>query len=393
MDYSQQDVVEINRVIKTIEATWDDLEELNRMNPSLEFEVMNLSGDVLYATSDEIRKTKNEAIKDRDTILTVEHEGKVVGEVIFLNNMKEQMNHLKGRIVIVICIGVAMIAAVMIIYLWLLYFRILSPFYRLKQFSQHVARGDLEFPLKIEKSNYFGEFAESLDLMREELNIARENERKADESKKELVAQLSHDIKTPIACIKAITELMIALSKENKQSEQLRLILVKADQVDLLISNMFHATLEELQELKVEPMPLESLKLYELIHNSDYNGCVSMNVIPECIIVADQLRLQQVFDNVISNSYKYAGTKINIECEIKDDFLEIAIKDFGKGIEPDEISLIFMKFKRGRNAESKNGSGLGLYIADYLIKQMGGKITGYNVEDGFCIRISLLLDR
>jgi len=92
-----------------------------------------------------------------------------------------------------------------VVYVW-----ILKPFGVMKQFARKIADGDLEFKLSMDKGNYFGAFTESFDLMREELIKARQGEYEANISKKELVAELSHDIKTPVATIKAICELLQA---------------------------------------------------------------------------------------------------------------------------------------------------------------------------------------
>jgi signal transduction histidine kinase len=90
---------------------------------------------------------------------------------------------------------------------------------------------------------------------------------------------------------------------------------------------MFTATLEELQELKVNVTEQSSIFLYDLIHNADYNHQVTILKKAECIILADELRLAQVIDNIISNSYKYAGTSIEVSFQINGSFLEISFLD------------------------------------------------------------------
>jgi signal transduction histidine kinase len=225
--------------------------------------------------------------------------------------------------------------------------------------------------------------------MREELNKARENERLANQSKKELVASLSHDIKTPVASIKAVTEVMQIKLKDDKQKKQLEIINSKADQINNLITNMFNATLEELQELKVTVTEQVSVIIYELIKNADYNQQADIMRIPECIVLADILRLSQVIDNIISNSYKYAGTSIHISAHIKGKYLEIAFKDYGLGVSDNEMPLIFNKFFRAKNSVGKSGTGLGLYISKYLMDKMSGGIYCENTGDGFVVVLKL----
>ena len=154
---------------------------------------------------------------------------------------------------------------------------------------------------------------------------------------------------------------------------------------------MFDATLEELQELKVTTTEKASQLLYSLIKNADYNNQVSISRIPECIVVVDELRLAQVIDNVISNSYKYAGTSIEASSHIRDKYLEIAFKDYGVGVDVYETPLLFNKFYRAKNSVGKSGAGLGLYISKYLISKMSGDIRCQNVQDGFVIILKLLI--
>ncbi|MCL2815462.1 MAG: HAMP domain-containing histidine kinase [Oscillospiraceae bacterium] len=268
---------------------------------------------------------------------------------------------------------------------------ILKPFRKLQGFARHIAAGDLDIPLEMDRNNLFGAFTESFDLMRDELHKAKENERKADRSKKELVASLSHDIKTPVASIKAVTELMILTADDDKRIKQLETINAKAEQINALITDMFHATLEELQALSVTAAEIESAAIPDLIKNADYENRVEPFSVPNCIVTADLLRLQQVFDNIIGNSYKYAGTKIEINSKIDGQYLLVDITDFGKGVAEDELPLIFNKFYRGKDAGAKSGYGLGLYISKYLLEQMSGDLKCENRPAGFAVKLTLRL--
>ena len=272
--------------------------------------------------------------------------------------------------------------------------KILEPFRKLQGFARRIAVGDLDIPLEMDKSNLFGAFTESFDLMREELKQARVNERLAERSKKELVASLSHDIKTPVASIKAVTELMLVIAeKENRENDikQLETINAKAEQINSLITDMFHSTLEELQALSVNASEAPSTLIPELIGNADYENKVKPFKVPSCLIHADLLRLQQVFDNIIGNSYKYAGTDIEIKSFFEGSYLVVEIIDFGMGIPEEELPLIFNKFYRGKNTETKSGYGLGLYIAKYVLEQMDGNIGCENFDGGFLVRVKLRL--
>jgi len=262
--------------------------------------------------------------------------------------------------------------------------KILSPFRKLQGFARSIADGNLDVPLAMDKNNTFGAFTESFDIMREEL-------RKANHSKKELVASLSHDIKTPIASIKAVTELMLVKTTDEKEQARLNTITAKAEQVNALITNMFHATLEELEVLNVAPEEVSSAEIATLIANADYQGQATVSAIPTCLVVADLLRLQQVFDNVISNSYKYANTSILVAVTFEGQYLAIDIQDFGAGVTDEDLAHLFDKFYRGGNKDKVGGQGLGLFISKYFMTQMQGDIVCQNRDGGFAVRVLVKL--
>jgi len=295
------------------------------------------------------------------------------------------------KLQIFLCVYTGVFAAVGI---WLYIYcerSILKPFRKLRRFARDVATGNLDIPLEMDRHGRFGAFTESFDLMREELKKARENERNADRSKKELVASLSHDIKTPVASIKAATELMLVKTRDEKEKIQLGRINEKAEQINSLITDMFHATLEELQELSVTPAEVQSTAISQLIQNADYKGRVKPFAVPDCIIVTDPVRLQQVFDNIIGNSYKYADTDIEVSANFGNGFLVIDITDFGPGASDDELPLLFNKFYRGKNSGDKSGYGLGLHISKFLLEQMLGEIQCENHSGGFTVTLFLRL--
>src|SRR5207237_6550 len=106
-----------------------------------------------------------------------------------------------------------------------------------------------------------------------------------------------------------------------------------------------------------------SCVLNGMISNVNYDDQIRCDPIPECIILTDVTRLQQVLDNILSNSYKYAGTAVTIASLVNHTHLELYIMDYGDGISGDELPLLFNKFYRGNNVEGQSGSGLGLYIS------------------------------
>ena len=225
--------------------------------------------------------------------------------------------------------------------------------------------------------------------MREELKRARESEYQANQSKKELMAELSHDIKTPIATIQATCEVIQVKEKNADTLEKVALIDTKAKMIQKLVDNLFHATLEELAVLKVEPVEESSLLVKEMFSGFNYYGELHVQeCIPEYLVYMDKLRLQQVIDNCLNNAWKYAGTPVSVCFIEQTEGIQIKIRDEGTGVAEDELPLIMEKFYRGSNAKGKAGSGLGLYLAKTFMEQMHGGLEYYN-EDGFVVQLFL----
>ena len=349
---------------------------------------------ILLRNNDMYESRLMEAIKENHIILDYEVEGRLVAKIIFPGNDKH-LNTVKRTIqttVIIILIAVLLVGYVVLV---ILYFEYERPFHKLKGFSQNVARGNLDIPLKIDKGDYFGVFTESFDLMREELKKAKENEFQANISKKELVAGLSHDMKTPIATMKATCEVLNASLEMKKEidptyfQDKISIISKKIDMMEQLIDNMFHATLEELQMLKVEATEQLSTQIKTLFdEQSDFISIHQMNELPEMLLFFDALRLHQVIDNIVNNACKYAGTDIWVQYFEKKNGLLITIRDDGPGVDPEEIILVTQKFYRGKNGEKKDGAGLGLYLASYFMEKMGGSFECYN-DHGFVVELFL----
>lgn len=390
---SEVDIVAINDVVKTVEKNWGRVSEETFDNHNIKylFTIVDNSGNIIYQTPGIEYSSIHDSIINRDTFIDVKKNNEIVGKVIIPNNEQEIVHEMKHELIMSISLIFGIFMIISFLYILYIYRTLLKPFQQLQNFAANVARGNLDIPLNMDKNNYFGAFTESFDLLRVELEAARQREYESNRSKKELVATLSHDIKTPVASIKAVSELMLMQARDDKVIKQVNVLYSKAEQIDFLVTNMFHATLEELQQLKLTVTEVLSDVLVELIENVNDDHQIDYEPIPQCIILIDQVRMQQVIDNIVSNSYKYAGTKVMITSEINQGYLVLQFKDFGLGTNEDELPLLFNKYYRGQNVEGKNGSGLGLYISKYFMENMDGQISCYNREDGFTVELKIKL--
>lgn len=343
---------------------------------------------LLFLTDRDYRSRLNDAIATGNVVLDYEEDGVILGKVVWdrENRLQNRWKQQLRKTAMLVCGGVLLGG-------WLLlavvYYCFIRPFSTLKAFAAEIAKGNLDFPLPMERGNFFGAFTESFDIMREELRRARENEYLANVSKKELVAELSHDIKTPVSAIKAVCEVLEIKEKNEDILEKVGIISSKADTIDRLAGNMFHATLEELEVLKVEPEEERSTLIPDMFKELKYYGDIRLeNKIGECLVWMDKLRMEQVIDNIVNNSFKYAKTPVTVCFMDERETIGITIKDKGKGVSAEELPLITEKFFRGSNAAGESGSGLGMYLVKSFMEQMYGTVECF-YDEGFGVTLYL----
>lgn len=387
------DMAAVNRIVQATAVQWDSGNFSKPPGTPYDYAVIDNYGRLIYQSADNIPTTVHDSIRSHDAALDVTVDDLPRGKVLISTNYNRLLSEQRKEMIFTAALMLTVLIVLAVFYILYLDRSILRPFQKLKDFSRHIALGNLDVPLPMDRNHAFGAFTESFDIMREQLAEAKQKEAAANLSKKELVASLSHDIKTPVTSIKLVSELLLATVKEDPTSEKLRIIYQKAEQIDQLISNMLHATLEDLGELQINLSEESSSILELMIHNADYFGRVTMAPAPGCILMMDPLRMEQVLGNIISNSYKYADTPIEITNELIDGYLRMEIRDFGPGVSEEDLPKLFSKFFRGSNSQTRKstGSGLGLYISRYLMEKMQGSIQYYNRQDGFSVELLIRL--
>ncbi|MDE7161678.1 MAG: HAMP domain-containing histidine kinase [Anaeroplasmataceae bacterium] len=387
-DFSQ-DSVAVNEVVQSVIKDFNELEK-HKNSTNLEYVVLDNEEKVLYKTKSNISDDLNSAILHRDTILDITIDDVVVGKVIIFNDGAFSLKTQKQRTIIVLFVVIFVQCGICIGYFIYMHLKIVRPFRKMKGFAERIAGGNLDIPLEMDRENLFGAFTESFDIMRSELKKARIAEAKANASKKELVAKLSHDVKTPVASIKAVSEVGLSVAENKKDKSNYIQIIGKADQINTLVTNLFTATLEELQQLTVNPRYIESKEIGKMLENADYLHHATIPSVPNCLVYADPLRLQQVFDNIFANAYKYAKGDISVIVLKDEKYIQVVIEDFGGGVLQEELLVLKEKFKRGSNSTNIEGAGLGLYISDRFLQEMQGELVLENGIYGLKVIVRLL---
>lgn len=394
-DFSQNnyDVLLLNEIAHKMVP--DDMPPENTA-PEREYVVLDINGNIIYDNRSDRSEaiTVETAMQKRYPYTYIIENNQITGSVV-LTDSNKRFDRLRTNIIAVYCVcGFLLICAAAV---FGTYIRktVILPFAKMKDFASYVAAGDLDRPLEMDKGNMFGAFSESFDIMREELKASRAREISLQKKERELIASLSHDLKTPVTGIKLTSELMAAIFSQNEGQEititedmtvKMNNISKRADEVAVLVNDLFFSTLEDLGEFKVKCSDENSAVIGEIVSVYDDRGLVRISEIPQVIVHIDKLRLSQVIGNIISNSYKYAETPIDIYFRLDESFLEVSISDSGPGVSEDEIELITNKFYRGKQHGDKEGSGLGLYIARILMDKMGGELS-VRSENGLCVTL------
>ncbi len=341
----------------------------------------------------EISQLAKQAVEEQDTQKSDELQTQILSLQNQIRNSDIAMDSDKNAKIFIL-ISACAIAFVWVIFSYI-YFAILGPFDNMKKYAEKIAVGDFDIPLDYERSNYFGEFTWAFDNMRREITKARACEKEAIENNKTVIATLSHDIKTPIASIRAYSEGLEANLDCNadKRSKFLSVIMRKCDEVAKLTNDLFLHSLSDLDKLKITPEKIEICSfLQEIISEiSAEQDDVFLQLGEQSAYVnADKNRLTQIVENLINNSRKYAKTKIDITIDSTDENVQIKFRDYGQGINDEDMPFIFDKFYRGKNCKNEQGSGLGLYIVKYITSQMNGNVSLKNHSDGLEVTVSLL---
>lgn len=265
---------------------------------------------------------------------------------------------------------------------------IIRPFYKLSDFAENIAEGNLDISLEYERTNYFGRFTWAFDRMRREIKRARISEKEAYENNKTVIASLSHDIKTPVASIRAYTEGLEAGmdTTPEKRAKYLSVIMRKCDEVTRLTNDMLLHSLSDMDKLKIVPEKTEAVQFIKDTISDISAGNEELNFIcneNDIYVNADRMRTAQLLENLINNSVKYAKTKVDVTLSDGAEFAEICVRDYGNGIPDEDMPFIREKFFRGHNSGTEQGSGLGLYIAEYIAVQSGGELKLRNIPGGF----------
>ena len=283
---------------------------------------------------------------------------------------------------------VILISVALVVGLWV-YRSIAVPLVKLKKATQNIKEGNLDFVLDVEGKDEFSELCQDFEEMRRRLKESTEEKSLIEKENRELISNISHDLKTPITAVKGYVEGIMdgVADTPEKMDRYVRTIYNKTNEMDHLINELtFYSKIDTnripytFSKLNVEDYFEDCSEEVGLELETRGIELVYANYVEkDVMVIADGEQIRRVIHNIIGNAIKYMDKpKGIIQIRIKDvgDFIQIEIEDNGKGIGPKDLPYIFDRFYRtdvSRNS-SKGGSGIGLSIVKKILEDHGGKV-------------------
>lgn len=264
----------------------------------------------------------------------------------------------------------------------------------LTQAAKEISQGNLEFSMTVKSNDEIGELASIFEQMRGKLLEARELQTKYEENRKELIASISHDLRTPMTSIKGYARGIVdgVARSPDKVEHYARTIYQNAGAMEKMINELFlYSTLDlkkvsmELEEVDLRSFLFDYLEeLYDRLKQDGGRVVFTHHPDEAYVVMADRSQIRRVVENIVQNSLKYMdkpAKSIEIRLLSEANRVRVEIEDNGVGIAPDALPYIFESFYRADEARnsSTGGSGLGMAIAKQIIEAHNGEIGASSI--------------
>lgn len=249
---------------------------------------------------------------------------------------------------------------------------IADPITKITKSAKRLAHGD--YKTKFEGGGYY-----EIDELAATLAFAEEEISKVETMQRDLIANTSHDLRTPLTMLKAYAEMIRDLSGNNpqKREKHLQIIIDETDRLTAIVNDMLDLSKLESgsQELNItefdisEKMKSIYMRYKEIAKDKEYN--VYFEPCERCLVRCDESKIERVICNLINNAINYTSKEMNVYIRerIEEDSVLIEVEDTGDGIEEDKIKLIFDKYYRSENHKREvMGTGLGLSIVKAILQ-------------------------
>ena len=274
--------------------------------------------------------------------------------------------------------------------------KIKQPLEMLSDGVRQISDGNLDYQIIYRENDEFLHICEDFNGMAARLKASIDDVLKNEQNRKELLAGISHDLRSPLTSIKAFVEGLLdnVAGTPEAQQEYLQIIKQKTDDINIMVSQLFFYSKMDMGNYPIHPEILNvatEIADFVAVSKEEYKKkglLIEISALPENeSIFADPVQLRRVFSNILDNSAKYKEksiAKASIKSDANSDVIRIIFEDDGPGVPEDALSKLFDVFYR--NDPSRNnpnqGSGLGLAIASKALQRMNGKIHAENITGG-----------
>lgn len=323
------------------------------------------------------------------------------------NALMPQLQHFVTEFAVAFPLILILTATLLIVWI---YCGILKPLNILKTAAHEIMEGNLDSPILSDSDNEIGLLCEDFEQMRLRLKEQSKTSLQYEQDMRDLIRNISHDLKTPLTAIKGYSEGLMdgVAGTEERRQKYLQTIYNKAEDMTYLVDELsLYSQINcnnipyNFQKINLDSYFLDCVNELQLDLELKHIELNYMNYTDKDLeIIADPEQLKRVINNIIGNSVKYMEKKKGIisirirKTGVPQDLTKILveIEDNGSGIKEEELSNIFERFYRtdaSRNS-SKGGSGLGLAIVKKIIEEHGGIVYATGKEGvGTCIYFTL----
>lgn len=289
----------------------------------------------------------------------------------------------------ILCIGG--LIAVSLLFTRSLVKRIEKPLDMLTDATARIRANDLTEDIAYSGELEFENVCTTFNDMQHHILSEREKNRKYEQARTDMIAGISHDLRTPLTAIRGTVKALmdgVATSPE-QQRVFLETAYRRTGDMDCLLNQLFY--ISKLQTGNM-PLTMKNVDIADFVSSyvSSKSGQLADGVIltgsteEGCNALVDAEQLQRIFDNLLENSIKYGETtplRVKISVSSANDKINVTFADNGAGVPDDKLELIFDEFYRVDESRSgSEGNGLGLYIVKYLVTSMGGEVHAENVN-------------
>ena len=282
--------------------------------------------------------------------------------------------------------------------IFLLSKNILGPLRQIDEGAEQIKNGNLDFEMTTNRKDEFGTVIKNFESMRQRLQNSIEHSLAEEESKKQMRAHISHDLRSPVTVIKGFSEVLLegVVTDKVKQRQYLETIHNRAKDIEYLSDALLlHSKLDlgkayfHIENVDIGGYLAEIIAEFQSEYETKGVTLIYWNLLDKRVeLQIDREQLKRALNNLFENADKYRKsdvTQVDVRVTHIDDTVKIAVTDTGCGISSQDISRIFDDFYRVDQSRThpSNGSGLGLSIAKQIVENLGGTISVESVEQHY----------